>query len=89
MEEKFCFLYANLLKIFYYRWLVTKQRDQEALLVLSKINWQSQENTFIDTYIELEELKESASIDSKKSKYRVLLREMSKWKYISRYEFDS
>ena len=36
-----------------------KQRDNEALIVLSKINHHFQKETFADTILELEELKSS------------------------------
>lgn len=38
-----------------------KKRDQEALQVLFRINRHSDEDTFVDTYFELEQLKESVA----------------------------
>ena len=47
------------------RWLVMKGRDQEALMVLSRINQQTYTETFVDTCIELEELRRVTSCNSK------------------------
>ena len=60
-------------------WLVKKNRDQEALSVLSKINSHPGNVTFVDTYIELEELKDSVRKFS-----GTKLRELFQWKYIYR-----
>ena len=54
-------------------------RDQEALLVLSKINYSSVKESFIDTYMDLEDLKEA-----KKTKNRNVLSQFLKWRYIRR-----
>ena len=55
-------------------------RDQEALLVLSKINYSSVKESFIDTYMDLEDLKEA-----KKTENRNVLSQFLKWRYIRRY----
>ncbi len=61
-----------------------KKRDQEALMVLSKINRHSKNETFVDTYLELENLRESIKMASG-SKFLLTVKEFCQWKYIYRY----
>jgi IS30 family transposase len=62
-----------------YRWLVWKHRNGEAHLVLTKINHHPVEDKCMDTHFELEELKEAVM------QAQGALKEMLKWKNMSRY----
>ena len=57
-----------------------KGRDQEALLVLSKINHHSKKEMFVETCLELEELREVTRADSGNN-YSLLLKELFRYKY--------
>ncbi len=46
---------------FFFRWLVLKKRNSEAHLVLSRTNGSSLATNSIETYLELEELKENTN----------------------------
>lgn len=69
----------EILHLHFFRWLVTKHREKEAHFILSKINHQSQLDRYVDTDIELEELKEASG------QGRAAFKEILKWKYMSRY----
>ena len=58
-----------------------KKRDQEALLILTKLNRHSGRITFVDTCLELEELKNST-----KTSLSNRLQELLQWKYIYRQD---
>ncbi len=76
-----------------YRWLIMKKHEQEALLVLTRINDYSKQNclsarinkkeTFVDTEVEFKDLKEAA--DATTFKYKDVFRDIFKRKYITRY----
>ncbi len=53
-------------------------------MVLSKINRHSENETFVDTYLELENLRESIKMASG-SKFLLKVKEFCQWKYIYRY----
>lgn len=59
-----------------------KQRDKEALLILSKINHHSQLDKSLETHFELEELK---ACSRETIQCSALLKDILKWKYLSRY----
>ena len=61
-----------------HRWLVKKQQDHKAHIVLSKINYHSKKETFADTKLELEELKSSINGDLNMS---AQFKELLKYKY--------
>ena len=65
-------------------WLVKKKRDQEALMVLSKINHHRKGETFVDTYFQLESLRESVETTLKKKSFLVTIRELCQAKYLYR-----
>ena len=60
------------------RWLILKRREKEAHLILAKINQQSQKDECMETYFELEELKEAAAAS------KASFKEVLQWQYISR-----
>ena len=62
-----------------------KGRDQEALLVLSKINHHSKKEMFVETCLQLEELKEVTRADSK-NQCGLLLKEFFQKRYLTRYK---
>ena len=64
------------------RWLVKKHREQEALMALSKINRHSSKETFVDTYLELEALRESLT----QGKSAHLMKDLCQCKNIYRYD---
>lgn len=57
-------------------------REKEARSVLAKIN-RGGETSAVDTYFELEELKESVCEESRCTQ---AFRELLKWKYLSRFD---
>ena len=61
-----------------------KGRDQEALLVLSKINHLPKKEMFVETCLQLEELREVTRADSK-NQCRLLLKELFQKRYLTRY----
>ena len=63
-----------------------KHRDQEALLILSKINYNSKKEYFVDTILELEDLRAATSKGTEKT--LVILLKFFKWKYFSRYHLS-
>ena len=56
-----------------------KNRDQEALHVLSNINYDSVKANFVDTYLDLEDLREARRTTSSN-----VLSQFLKWKYLTR-----
>ena len=56
-----------------------KNRDQEALHVLSNINYDSVKVNFVDTYLDLEDLREARRTTSSN-----VLSQFLKWKYLTR-----
>ena len=60
-----------------------KHRNHEALSVLTKINYHSNTEYFVDTCMELEDLRNTTSIDT--SKTLKALRKFFKLKYLRRY----
>lgn len=64
--------------VYIYRWLIMKGRNHEALLVLSRINLDSRKETLVDTFLELEELKNSITASLSWRQQYVLFKE---WKY--------
>lgn len=62
-----------------HRWLVLKNRDHEALYILTKISGSLIKEDFVDTYLDLEDLratKISGNISA--------VSEFMKWKYVER-----
>ena len=68
---------------FCHSWLVKKHRDQEALLILSKINYCRRQESFVETCLELEHLRESVRVAAG-NKRIAQIRELCRWKYIYR-----
>ena len=61
------------------RWLVKRGREKEALAVLSWINGHNKEK-FVDTVLELKELRESTAVKSTQS-FSVAIKQIFRWKY--------
>ena len=61
------------------RWLVSKNRDKEALHVLGRLHSHSNEEDFVNNYFVLEDLKEIRNAEPTGS-----LKQFFKWAYLTR-----
>ena len=62
------------------RWLVKRGRNKEALAVLAKINHHPRSETFVDTYLERNDLTQSTTADTEQN-YGLLCKEIFHLKY--------
>lgn len=69
-------------------WLVKKGRDQEALLVLTRVTRSTKTETFVDTFFELEALKEKTIISSKQT-LSLILKDLFLYKYRYKLQYSS
>ena len=63
------------------RWLVKRGREKEALAVLSQINGHNSKEEFVDTVLELKELRESTTVDSVRT-FSIALKQVFQRKYM-------
>ena len=55
-------------------------REKEALVVLSRINGHNNKEEFVDSVLELKELRESTTVNSTQS-FSVVIKQIFQWKY--------
>ena len=55
-------------------------REKEALVVLSRINGHNNKEEFVDSVLELKELRESTTVNSTQD-FSVVIKQIFQWKY--------